>query len=79
MDFFELKAAMHSKEPVMTKLISGGHTSVVVGRVVGVTHRLDPNDKEIVQVELMERGKNSITVVAADKVDRVWEVARPRG
>ena len=75
MDFFELKAAMHAKEPVMTKRITPSKTTLVVGRVVGVTHRLDRDEREIVQVELLERGRNSITIVSADKVERVWEGA----
>ncbi len=75
MDFFELKAAMRAKEPVMTKVIQPSHTTVIVGRVVGIVHRLDQDGQEIVQVEIKERGKNSISIADADKVDRVWEGA----
>lgn len=79
MDFFELKAAMKAKAPVMTKIVQPSFTTVVVGRVVGVGYRLDENEEEIGQAEIRERGKNSIVTVPIDSVERLWEVATKNG
>ncbi len=75
MDFFELKAAMVAKEPVMVRIPQPTYTRVLVGRVVGVRHALDQDDREIMQAEIMPRGTNSVEIVAAAKVERVWEGA----
>ena len=75
MDFFELRAAMRAKAPVVTRIIQPTYTTAVVGRVVGISHRMDQNDEEVEQVEILQRGTNSVVVVTADKVEKLWEGA----
>ncbi len=79
MEYFELLGAMKAKAPVVTRMVEPTYTTVVVGCVVGVTHRLDPDDREIIQVEIKERKTNSVIVAPPEKVEPLWEVAKEHG
>lgn len=63
----EIKKAMLSFSPVKYKGITYKRISAYIYRVVETSK---PNEyKTILQVELLDRGGNSVTVVEADKIE----------
>ncbi len=73
MEFFELLAAMKARAPVMTRIKEPSYEVLIVGTVAGVGYRFDKDSKVVAQAEIKDRSSNSITVVACENVEKLWQ------
>ena len=65
----EIKKAMHSFSPVRYKGIEYKRITAFIYRAVPVP--MSNNFKGVLQVELLDRGGNSVTIAEAEKVELV--------